>query len=393
MDILIIANFCMDFSDDENGRFSYLANMLEDNNSVELITSDFYHITKKHREKLPYKEYKITLLHEPGYSKNVCLKRFGSHFVWGINVKKYLRYRKKPDVIYCAIPSLTAPYLVSKYAKSNGIRFIIDIQDLWPEAFKMIINIPVINNLLFSPFTFMAENIYRQADVIIGVSQTYVNRALRVSKKCSEGHAVFLGTKLSVFDKYAEDNSVEKKKNEIWLGYCGTLGSSYDLNCVIDALGLLKEKKYSLIFIVMGDGPKKKEFEKYSRLKGINARFLGRINYNKMCGVLRMCDIAVNPIAHGAAQSIINKHADYAAAGLPVVNTQENREYRELVEQYAMGYNCQNGNVTDLAEKINILALDKKKRKMMGDNARRCAAEKFDRTYTYTKISELIRQI
>lgn len=390
MDILIVANFCMDFSENENGRFSYIANMLAENNSVEIVTSDFYHITKKHRTKLPCKEYKITLLHEPGYCKNVCLKRFGSHFIWGKNVKKYLRHRKVPDMIYCAVPSLTGSYFVSKYAKSKGIRFVIDIQDLWPEAFKMVFNIPVISNILFWPFKFMADSIYKQANVIIGVSQTYVNRALQASKKCSKGYVVFLGTKLNVFDKYTENNLVKKEKNEIWLGYCGTLGSSYDLNSVIDALERLKDKSYTLIFIVMGDGPKKEEFEKYSQLKKINARFLGRISYDKMCGILKMCDIAVNPISHGAAQSIINKHADYAAAGLPVVNTQENKEYRELVEQYTMGYNCKNGDVKDLAKKIDILASDEKKRRVMGKNARRCAVEKFDRTYTYAKISELI---
>lgn len=391
MDVLIIANFCMDFSDNENGRFSYLADMLVENHLVEIVTSDFYHITKKHRTELPQKEYKITLLHEPGYRKNVCLERFYSHFIWGSNVKKYLRKRKTPDIIYCAIPSLTAPYLASKYAKANRIRFVIDIQDLWPEAFKMIFHIPVISDLLFGPFTFMANNIYKQADVIIGVSQTYVSRALKVSKKCSGGHAIFLGTKLAAFDRYAKNHLVKKTKDEIWLGYCGTLGSSYDLICVMDALQLLKDKRYSLAFIVMGDGPRKNEFETYSQLKEIDVRFLGRVNYDKMCGILNMCDIAVNPISHGAAQSIINKHADYAAAGLPVVNTQENEEYRELVEQYDMGYNCQNGNAIDLAEKIDILASNEEKRKTMGKNARKCALEKFDRTYTYAQISELLR--
>ena len=38
MDIIIVANFCMDFSSSDNGRFSYLANMLaEDNNDGEII--------------------------------------------------------------------------------------------------------------------------------------------------------------------------------------------------------------------------------------------------------------------------------------------------------------------------------------------------------------------
>ena len=77
----------------------------------------------------------------------------------------------------------------------------------------------------------------------------------------------------------------------------------------------------------------------------INADFLGRLKYNEMCGILKKCDITVNPISHGAAQSIINKHADYATSGLPVINTQENQEYRDLVDKYQMGFNCRNNDI------------------------------------------------
>ena len=76
-----------------------------------------------------------------------------------------------------------------------------------------------------------------------------------------------------------------------------------------------------------------------------------------MCALISKCDVAVNPIMHNAAQSIINKHADYAAAGIPVVSTQESREYRTLVEKYHMGFNCQNGNAQEIADKIQKLIL------------------------------------
>ena len=106
------------------------------------------------------------MLHESGYPKNVCLKRFFSHFVWGRNVKKYLTKRKHPDVVYCAVPSLTAAYLASKFCSKHNIKFVIDIQDLWPEAFQMVFNIPILSQLIFLPFTFKANLIYKKADVI-----------------------------------------------------------------------------------------------------------------------------------------------------------------------------------------------------------------------------------
>ena len=81
-----------------------------------------------------------------------------------------------------------------------GIKFIIDIQDLWPEAFQMVFNTPIISKVVFTPFHWLANAIYRRADEVCAVSNTYTDRALKVNKKCKEGQAVFLGTELDTFD-------------------------------------------------------------------------------------------------------------------------------------------------------------------------------------------------
>lgn len=389
MDIVIISEFCEDFSEADNDRFFYLAKMLSREHKVELITSAFRHTTKKHRY-APVKEwpFQITFIEEPGYPRNVCLKRFYSHYVWGKNVETYLKKRKeKPDVVYCAVPGLTGPNLAAKYCEKENIRFVIDVQDLWPEAFQMIVNIPVLSSAAFAPFKALADGIYKRADAICAVSDTYCERAARVNKKVSGTTTVFLGTELATFDRYAAEKPIlEKKDGEVWLAYCGTLGSSYDLTCVIDALSIMKEPR--LRFIVMGDGPRKEEFEAYAAEKKVNAAFAGRLKYNKMCSLLTACDITVNPITHMAAQSIINKHADYAASGLPVVSTQESEEYRKLIESYHMGFNCRNNDSKDLAEKLKVLVNNNDLRRQMGANARRCAQERFDRSSTYKLLVE-----
>ena len=258
----------------------------------------------------------------------------------------------------------------------------------------MVFNIPILSSLFFSPFKFLANGIYKRADEIVAVSDTYAKRALTVNKKCKETHSVFLGTNLNTFDSYAEANHVEKQDDNLKIGYCGTLGSSYDLTCVIDALELINNRGLKAPqFIVLGDGPRKDEFEQYAKKKGIDAVFYGRVSYDKMCGILTACDMAVNPITKGAAQSIINKHADYAASGLPVVNTQECEEYRNLVDGYKMGFNCNNNDFHDLAEKIILLMDDEQLRNMMGTNARKCAEEKFDRRKSYKEILDIIENI
>lgn len=157
MDILIVSHFGSTYSENDNDRFLYLAKSLDQKNNVEIVTSSFCHEKKIHRNQTEVSwPFKITFIEEPGYKKNVCLKRFYSHYIFGLNLYKYIKNRKKPDVIYCAVPSLTGPYLISRYCKKNKIKFIIDIQDLWPEAFKMVFDVPIIKDIIFKPFEIIA---------------------------------------------------------------------------------------------------------------------------------------------------------------------------------------------------------------------------------------------
>lgn len=392
-DILIISHF-VDFPEEKgNDRFCYLADLLCDRgNSVEIITSDFIHIKKEHRisKKGKYK-YKYKLIHEPSYKKNICLRRFYSHFVFAKNVKKYLNARRKPDVIYCAIPSLDVAKVAAKYAKKNHVKFIVDVQDLWPEAFKMVFHVPVVSDLIFAPMQMKANYAYRQADEVVAVSDTYVNRALTVNKKCSQGLSVFLGTDLQKFDKYKSIAKLSKKDGIIRLVYIGTLGHSYDLTCVFDAMVQLKKKGYdSIRFRVIGDGPLKAKFQEYSNKLKLDVEYTGRLEYSEMVSRLTECDIAVNPIMHGAAQSIINKVGDYAAAGLPVISTQECNEYRNLINKYQCGFNCENGNIQQIAKRIMYFVEHTEEMKRMGEASRKLGEELFDRTTMYEKILELI---
>lgn len=389
-DILIIAHFAELPEENDNCRFMYLYKMLNNEGyNVEIIGSSFCHAKKQQRVSINEKCF--TPIYEPGYKKNVSIKRLYSHRVMAKNLKRYLKQRVKPDMIYCAVPSLDVAEVAAEYAQDNGVTFVIDVQDIWPEAFKMVVNIPILSDILFFPMKKRADKIYRSADRIVAVSETYKERAKSVNFKDNKGISVFLGTELSRFDAIISIEQFERTRDEFWIGYVGTLGHSYDLKVVIDAISLLEGKSKSNVrFVVMGDGPLENTFKEYAEKKGILSWFTGRLPYTEMITILSNCDVAVNPISAGAAQSIINKVGDYAAAGIPVLNTQECIEYRKLVLDYKCGYNCNNNDANDLAEKITLLYENSDLTKKMGKNNRRLAEEKFDREQTYKKIVSVI---
>ncbi|MDR2183747.1 MAG: hypothetical protein LBE55_06190 [Clostridiales bacterium] len=160
-EVLIIAHFCGSLFDNGRNRFDYLAQLLHKSGfDVELVTSKFCHERKRVRNETIERDYKLTFVHEPPYTKNISLKRIYSHRVFGKNLEKYLSKRKKPDIIYCAVPSLDCSYAAAKYAKSNNIEFVIDVQDIWPEVFEMAFNPPIIGKIIYAPMYKKANYIY-----------------------------------------------------------------------------------------------------------------------------------------------------------------------------------------------------------------------------------------
>jgi len=398
MRITIIANFTLNLDGEREGRFSYLADAFaKRGHEVELVVTDFSHGLKAPRPEPRYDKYpfQITLCHEPGYAKNVSLRRLYSHYVWGKNVLRHIKNSPRPDVIYVAVPSLTAAAEAATYCRKNGIKFVTDVQDLWPEAFQMVVPNKTLQNAFF-PMRWQANRSYREADLAVAVSETYVKRTLSVNRKGAKGLSVFLGNNGELFDSGVGKYKIERKGNEIILCYIGTMSESYDIPCVLDALKYVKENNLSpvpLRFVLIGGGSFEEKFKQYAAKTYPEAEFLGRKPYIEMAGLLSSCDIAINPIVKGSVASIINKVGDYALSGIPVINTQVSPEYRSLLEEYACGINCRCGDSVDVAEAIVKLASNASLRDSMGKASRKLADEKFNRKRTYGEILDAVEAL
>ncbi len=397
-DILLITNYYHFESEKLSTRYRGFANVIASEFSLEIVTSSFWHLNKKHRDisslnisELPYK---VTFCHEPGYKRNIGLKRIHSYTIFGKNVLKYLKTRKKPDLIILSVPSLAVADYVSLYANENHIPVILDIQDLWPEAFKMALDIPMVSDILFFPMKKQAERIYSRADTIMAVSDTYVDFGLRFNPG-ARGLSIYIGTDPALFSiKDKGEAAVRNTARDFQVVYIGALGHSYDIKIVISAIRILKERGYgNILFKVIGSGVLQEEFRNYAKANGVRCEFTGQLEYGAMMEVLHHCDIAVNPIIGKSVSTIINKVSDYAAAGLPVINTQNSDEYKNLLDQYSAGINVENGNAEALAAAIEELYTSPDKLEQMAHNAQHLFYEKFDRSKSYPKLVDEIKYL
>lgn len=395
--IWIIAPFTELKKFNNRNRFQYIANYLNKKYEVYLFTSDFIHLEKEFcDENIKNKySYNIHLIHEPGYKKNISIKRAISHIMFAFNLKKEIKNMRKPDLIYCAYPTMTSAYFMGKFAEKNKIPFILDIQDTWPESISAGLNTKnlFVRGCMF-PFTLYANMIYRLADIVIGVSETYANRGKVKKSKAKEFISVYIGAEGNKFENTDINNMIEKTKDEIWVTYIGTLSYSYDIETALDAFGLLKnEKRDNIKLYILGIGPDYKKLkEKAMKLDILNKTvfFKGLLEYTEMIMYLKKSDIALNAIKKDSLGSITNKFGDYVSAGLPILNSCCSEEVLSLIEEKELGENYIPGDSVSLKEKILFMLRDENKLKEYGENSKNFSKEKFDRKNSYQNIFSII---
>lgn len=389
--------------DNEKGysRFRYIGDFLSDAGyQVDLITTTFQHWEKAQRnlDDIKKENYKFDLkfIYEPGYKKNIDLRRIRSHRIAAKNLRQLLEKEGNYDLIYCEIPPNDVALAAAEYAKLKGIPFVPDVNDLWPEAMRMVLDIPVISDILFYPLLRDAEKVYSLVSGIIGTSDEYRDRPLKNQKLDVPKKTVYVGNEITEFDagvaKYGPQIS---KEEEFWVSYAGTIGTSYDIKTMVLAgKELLNRGKSQIKIKILGGGPLKEELETLAKdQKCTNVEFVGYAPYPKMAAYLAKSDILVNSFVKKAPQSIVTKIGDYLAAGKPMINTCMSPEFRNKVEHDGFGINIMPEDVNVLADAIEKLYEDEAGRTEMGKRARNIAEEQFDRPQSYKKIIELIEEL
>lgn len=382
------------------GRMYYLATLLcKYGYEVDLITSRFQHWLKRFRteEELQREDApcKVLFMDEPGYTKNVQIKRILSRRVLTRNIKKHLQ-QTHYDLIYAQIPDNQLASTAARHAKKQGIPFIIDVEDLWPEAMRMVLDVPVVSDVLFSYFTVHARKAYRLADGVVGSSDRYRDQPKKYAVDVPLKTTVYVGNELAEFDAGVAEffPEIQKPRDAFWVTYAGTLGTSYDIPTLIRAADILKkEGRERLQVMLLGDGPLRADFEALARELDAPVTFMGYMPYKKMAAYLTESDITVNSLVRKAAQSIVSKIGDYLASGKPMINTGMDEEFRSKVEADGFGVNVEPEDPQALADVIRAMMDDPEQCAAMGSIARKIAEEQFDRPHSYMAIVNMVDQL
>jgi hypothetical protein len=384
MSKVIVAHFTDVELINSNNRFDYIRNKLTLNDFL-FVTSSFSHRSKLKRiiRKGVTKDLiKVKLCYEMPYNRNTSILRLISHFIFGLNVFFYL-IKMRPKLIYCSYPSISLAFFCSLYKIIyKKCKLILDVQDLWPESFLMIsdkLYIRFISNYYYLVNNFIFKNI----DELVTVSNTFTEYLVNKYKITKKTSTVFIGTDINAY-------KVNKRSKVFSIVYVGNLSKSYDIK---KFLNIYKDINFSkeVIFDIYGTGDDKEMLENHAAINNINVNFKGFVSIEELQNNLSKYSLAVNPIIKSSSATIINKVADYAAAGLPVINTQNSKEYMKYLKIYNSGESFDIDNdQSKIASFILSLSNDNKLVNFYSKGAYNFAKDLFDRNTTYKKIFTLL---
>lgn len=381
-------------------RYVYLATLLHEHGyDVDFITSGFQHWEKRQRDVEHFDAgtdaYTIRFIEEPFYPKNMCPQRIWAHHVAAKRVSEYFNEHHDYDLIYCQIPPNDVAREIGKAAQKFNIPFVVDVNDLWPEAFRVAFDVPVLSDILFAPFYRQAKAVYQMADAVVGTSDEYRERGLRDARAGIPSETIYVGNQLCEFDAgvTAHALQIDKPAGDIWVSYAGTLSACYDLETLVKAMALVQKTHPEAKLQILGDGSERDNLKAAAHSSGAEVVFHGYLPYSQMAAWLSKSDITINSLVEKAAQSIVTKIGDYLAAGKPMVNTSCSKEFRAKVEADGFGVNVKPGDAEGMAEVLVDLIEDPQRRSRMGERARAIAEEQFDRPHSYLKTVRLIEEL
>jgi len=317
-----------------------LAKYLVDNKYELLyISSNYYHAEKRFFSPAEIEEaalrvpYMLEVISIPAYKSNISIARVFSNLLFAHKVQKFLRGKiNKEDITI--IPSRPVELLlcVSRLKRNRGFKVILDIRDIWPDAFN-------ISNRFF-------KGLFRSyCNYFLNRSIDHFDYYIHTCPSFTRWLSRYAPVKESVFiplgynqERYLTFRKVRSREKRIHFVYIGLIQYQIELLSFIKAI----ENKSTFFLTIIGDdgtGEKYKSIEDYIKVHNVNnVNLLGQIKQELIPEKLLSYDVGLLPMK--ADYVFPNKLFDYLASGLPVLSLGDN-DASKFVKENGIGWNCQ----------------------------------------------------
>ena len=294
--------------------------------------------------------------------------------------------------------ALTDPPIIGLAALAARPRhgMIFFCQDIFPEVAGLLedFHSPLVNAILERLNRFLV----RRAARIVALGDTMASRLVH-------GKGADLG-KLTVIHNWADTAAIvpSPKQNDFAVRHglatsfvvlhAGNIGLSQNLDVVIDAAALLKERR-DIVVLFIGEGNRRAALQAAAESRGLdNVRFLPFQPRNQLRWTYASSDVCLVSLKPGLAGYIVpSKLYPILAAGRPYIAAVERlSEVAALTERHRCGVLVEPGDAVQMADAIRRLADQQAERDAMGARAR-LASELFARDRQVAAHAQVIEEV
>ena len=338
-------------TDSAQNRPFFVSQILAKYGQVDVVTTDFNHLTKKKREKKQVANISnIIYIKTLPYNSNISIIRFISHILFSKATARYFNEnRKKYDIVYVTVPFNLMANLILNQAKNQ--KKIIDIIDIWPDTLPFPSTLRYLTYPIMKIWKGLFIKTCKKADILMSVSDMFLNHGKKYFN-------LFLNNAKRFYIGYEKLPELEVKKNKLLtIVYIGNIGHLYDFATLVCALDTELIKKYQ-IFII-GDGDRKDWFLNQLEKKKINYRYFGVVyEPAKLTTILKSAHLGFNGYTLRTSASFSYKSNIYLAAGLPLINSMGG-DLHYLVEKNQIGFNYKAGDYLGLRKILKEIDMTK----------------------------------
>ncbi len=277
-----------------------------------------------------------------------------------------LHWKKRYDVVHVhSVPDFQV--FAAIVPKLMGARVILDIHDIVPEfyaskfkvsersmAFRILIFLEKIS-IAFSNHTIISNELWRRKLVSRSVS----------TGKCT---AIINYPDPTIFFRRGRTSSSDGR---ITMCYPGTLNWHQGIDIAIQALALLRNTASNVHFLIVGDGPCRKDLIQLAKELNLEDKvsFREPVPMEEVAAIMANVDIGVVPKRSNSFgnEAFSTKIMEFMSMGVPVIAA------RTAIDQHYFDENIvrffESGDAADLAAKIAALAESAEQREILRGNA------------------------
>lgn len=285
--------------------------------------------------------------------------------------------RARPDVVLAMSPPLTIGAGGWLAARSRGVPFVFNIQDVFPDV---AVEIGALTNpTVIRAAAWLERLTYQGADAVTVLSDDLrANVAAKLAGQRRGDEA-----KVRVIPNFVDTERIRPAprdnayRRELGLGertvvmYAGNVGMSQSLELMVAAAAASADDP-SVVFVVNGGGSGLAELQ--ARARGLpNLRFVGLQPRERLPEVLAAADVHVVPLRRGLARSSVpSKLYSILAAGRPIVaSVDPGTEVARTVQDAGAGIAVPPDEPEAFTKAVRRLVDEPGEAKRMGESGRR----------------------